>query len=140
MSIIDTPTLIKTIEFREIGDERGWLVALEGNINIPFTMQRVYYIYGTQSHIRRGLHAHHAVHQIAVCLAGECKFLLDDGKNKNTILLNSRGLGLVIDPMIWHEMYEFSSDCILMVLASDYYDEADYIRNYAEFLRLANGK
>lgn len=124
----------RLINFEVKGDERGNLIALEGNKNIPFEIKRVYYIYGTKKGVRRGFHAHKNLKQIAVCVSGSCKFLLDDGEKKEVVLLDSPDKGLFINKMIWREMFDFSDDCVLMVLASDYYDESDYIRDYGEFL------
>ena len=73
---------------------------------------------------------------MAVCISGTCKFLLDNGKKKINVLLDSPSKGLLIDEMIWHEMYDFSEDCVLMVLADDFYDESDYIRDYNDFLKM----
>jgi dTDP-4-dehydrorhamnose 3,5-epimerase-like enzyme len=130
----------RLINFEVKGDERGNLIALEGNKNIPFEIKRVYYIYGTEKGVRRGFHAHKNLKQIAVCVSGSCKFLLDDGEKKEVVLLDSPDKGLFINKMIWREMFDFSDDCVLMVLASDYYYESDYIRNYDDFLRLVNNK
>lgn len=129
--------LIKLIDFPVLGDERGSLLALEGNKNIPFDIKRVYYIYGTQNDVARGFHAHKELKQVAICLNGSCRFVMDNGVEKSDVVLNSPSQGLLIDTMQWHEMYDFSSDCILLVLASDVYDEADYIRNYDDFLTFA---
>lgn len=129
--------LIKLIDFPVLGDERGSLLALEGNKNIPFDIKRVYYIYGTQNGVARGFHAHKELKQVAICLNGSCRFVMDNGIEKSDVVLNSPSQGLLIDTMQWHEMYDFSSDCILLVLASNVYDEADYIRNYDDFLQLA---
>ncbi|WP_323881567.1 sugar 3,4-ketoisomerase [Aeromonas caviae] len=129
--------LIKLIDFPVLGDERGSLLALEGNKNIPFDIKRVYYIYGTQNGVARGFHAHKELKQVAICLNGSCRFVMDNGVEKSDVVLNSPSQGLLIDTMQWHEMYDFSSDCILLVLASNVYDEADYIRNYDDFLQLA---
>ncbi|OJW62522.1 MAG: dTDP-6-deoxy-3,4-keto-hexulose isomerase [Aeromonas sp. 62-46] len=129
--------LIKLIDFPVLGDERGSLLALEGNKNIPFDIKRVYYIYGTQNGVARGFHAHKELKQVAICLNGSCRFVMDNGVEKSDVVLNSPSQGLLIDTMQWHEMYDFSSDCILLVLASDVYDEADYIRNYDDFLTFA---
>ena len=128
--------MVKTIDFKILGDERGALVALENNKNIPFEIKRVYYIYGTVAGVRRGFHAHKALKQVAICLTGTCKFLLDDGKNKEIVELNKKTEGLLIESMVWREMFDFSADCVLMVLADELYDEADYVRNYEEFLKL----
>ena len=130
---------IKFIEFEIKGDNRGNLIALEEFRNIPFEIKRVYYIFGTKKGVRRGFHAHKNLQQVAVCVSGSCKFLLDNGKERvEDIVLDSPSKGLFIDKMIWREMYDFSEDCILLVLASDYYDERDYIRNYSEFLGVIN--
>lgn len=129
--------LIKLIDFPVLGDERGSLLALEGNKHVPFDIKRVYYIYGTQEGVARGFHAHKKLQQVAICLKGSCRFVMDNGAEKSDVVLNSPSQGLLIDTMQWHEMYDFSCDCILLVLASDVYDEADYIRNYDDFLQLA---
>ena len=129
--------LIKLIDFPILGDERGSLLALEGNKNIPFSIKRVYFIYGTQEGVARGFHAHKELKQVAICMNGSCRFVMDNGAEKSDVVLNSPLQGLLIDTMQWHEMYDFSSDCILLVLASDIYDEADYIRSYDDFLQLA---
>ena len=126
---------IELINFEIKGDERGSLIALEHNKNIPFQIKRVYYIFGTKDSVRRGFHAHKNLKQVLVCVSGSCKILLDDGKEKTEILLDEPNQGLFIDPMIWHEMFDFSSDCVLMALADDIYDEGDYIRQYDEFLK-----
>jgi len=124
----------KIIHFNILGDESGSLISLEQNKNIPFDIKRVYYIYGTKDNIRRGFHAHKRLNQVAICIYGSCNFLLDDGINKEDIVLDSPDKGLIISEMIWHEMYDFSSDCVLMVLADAFYDESDYIRDYDKFL------
>ncbi|QOV80314.1 WxcM-like domain-containing protein [Enterobacter asburiae] len=118
------------------GDERGLLVAIEENRHIPFNIKRVYYMYDTQEKVRRGYHAHKKTTQVAIVLKGSCKFLFDDGYTKQDISLDNPAIGLLIEPLIWHEMYDFSEDCILMVLADDFYDESDYIRNYDDFVKL----
>lgn len=123
----------RILDFRAIGDDRGWLVPLESNRAIPFDIKRVYYIWGTQKDIVRGKHAHRDLEQVIVCIAGSCDFILDDGHERKTIRLDNPAKGLYIEPKIWGEFTNFSSDCVVMVLASDYYDEADYIRNYDEF-------
>ncbi|ENO0285015.1 MAG: sugar 3,4-ketoisomerase [Enterobacter asburiae] len=117
------------------GDERGLLVAIEENRHIPFNIKRVYYMYDTQEKVRRGYHAHKKTTQVAIVLKGSCKFLFDDGYTKQDISLDNPAIGLLIEPLMWHEMYDFSDDCILMVLADDFYDESDYIRNYDDFVK-----
>jgi dTDP-4-dehydrorhamnose 3,5-epimerase-like enzyme len=127
---------VEFVNFDIKGDNRGNLIAIEQLKNIPFEIQRVYYIFNTKEGVRRGFHAHKNLKQMAVCLSGSCKFLLDDGKEKiDEVVLDSPQKGLLIENMVWHEMYDFSVDCILLVLASEYYNENDYIRDYNEFLK-----
>lgn len=130
-------TLVKTVDLKRLGDERGSLIAIEGNNTIPFPINRVYYIYGTDSNVARGFHAHKALQQMAVCVAGKCTMLLDDGKTKEEVIMESPAQGVLIEPMVWHEMHSFSEDCVLLVLASAHYDESDYIRDYETFQRMA---
>lgn len=127
-------SLVQWVKFPALGDDRGSLVALEGNKSIPFDIKRVYYLFGTQPGIARGFHAHKALKQVAVCVTGKCKMLLDNSTEKAEIWLDSTIKGIVIDSMVWHEMHDFSSDCVLLVLASEHYDESDYIRDYEDFL------
>lgn len=122
------------LNFDSRGDNRGKLIALEASNNIPFDIKRVYYIFDTVQDVRRGKHAHLDLEQVLLCVSGECKILLDNGDEKETFLLNSPDKGLYIKGLIWREMYDFSPDAVLLVLASDFYDEADYIRNYDEFI------
>ena len=122
------------LNFKEIGDERGLLVSLEALKNIPFEVKRVYYIYNTKTEVSRGFHAHKELQQVIVCISGSCVVMLDDGKEKQNYHLNKPSQGLFVNKLIWHEMHHFSEDCVLMVLASDYYDEEDYLRKYDYFL------
>ena len=126
-------TIARTIDFAIRGDELGWLVALESERNVPFPIKRAYYIFGTKHGVRRGKHAHRRLTQMMVCLAGQCTVLLDDGTTREEVALTRNDRGLMLDPMIWHEMYDFSSDCILLVLADGWYEVADYIRDYRAF-------
>jgi dTDP-4-dehydrorhamnose 3,5-epimerase-like enzyme len=125
---------LELINFVPRGDEHGWLVALESGRQVPFAIQRVYYIYGTQPGVRRGKHAHRALRQLAICVRGSCRFYMDDGRTKQEFLLDRNDRGLLVEPMVWHEMDGFSPDCVLLVLASGPYDETDYIRDYQKFL------
>lgn len=127
-------SLINLIEFKTLGDDRGSLISLEQNKNIPFEIKRIYYIFGTKENVSRGFHAHKKLKQLAVCVRGSCRFVMDNGTQKEEIILDSPDKGLVIDTMQWHEMHDFSEDCIIIVLASDFYDESDYIRNYDDFM------
>lgn len=121
------------IEFTPKGDERGWLIALENLKEVPFEISRVYFIYGTLPGVRRGKHAHRKLRQMAICLKGSCRFYMDDGRRKDEVLLDRNNRGLLIESMVWHEMDDFTVDCILLVLASGPYDEHDYIREYHAF-------
>lgn len=125
----------KFLKFQIMGDERGSLISLEQQKNIPFNIKRVYYIYGTRVDTIRGKHSHQNLKQVVVCINGSCKFLLDDGKEKIIIELNSPDIGLYIGKNIWREMFDFSPGCVLMVLANDYYNENEYIRDYEKFLK-----
>ena len=127
--------LANLIHLPVLGDDRGSLIALEGNKNIPFDIKRIYYIYG----VSRGFHAHKALKQVAIAVSGSCRFILDDGIEREDILLNDPAQGLLIESFMWREMHDFSDDCVLMVLANQLYDEDDYIRNYDEFISLTNG-
>ena len=118
------------------GDERGSLVALEDGKNVLFPIRRVYYLYGTKPGVRRGLHAHKTLNQMAIAVRGACMFHLDDGRHTVDFVLNDPARGLLLPPLIWHEMYDFSEDCVLMVLADAHYDESDYIRSHDDFLSL----
>ena len=126
--------LIKKINFNRLGDNRGKLISIEQNNDIPFKIKRVYYLYDTNKDTSRGFHAHKNLEQVAICLNGSCKIILDDGKNRGSVILNSAEFGLYIDNNKWREIHDFSSDCVLLVLASEYYCEEDYIRNYQDFL------
>lgn len=131
---------IKTIRFEIHGDDRGKLIALEENKEIPFPIRRVYYIFDTLEGVRRGFHAHKELEQVLVCVSGSCKILLDDGSDTTIIDLNSPDEGLYIAHDIWREMFDFSKDAVLVVLASQPYDESDYIRNHDDFLTYVSGK
>jgi dTDP-4-dehydrorhamnose 3,5-epimerase-like enzyme len=127
---------IELLNFKVMGDERGSLISLEQHSNIPFEVKRVYYIFGTKEDVNRGLHAHRNLKQVLIAVSGTCNILTDNGNNTETYLLNNPQTGLLIEGLVWREMYNFSSDCVLLVLASDYYDESDYIRDYNEFLEV----
>ena len=127
--------IVTTKEFNVLGDYRGQLVALEENRNIPFDLKRVFYIFGTQEGVFRGNHSHYKTKQFLVAVNGSCKVTLDDGYNKETFNLNKPNLGLFQDALIWGTMHDFSSDCVLMVLANEYYDASDYITDYDKFLK-----
>ena len=124
----------KLINFKTLGDERGSLIAIEQGHNAPFEIKRVYYIFDTKEGVERGFHAHLYLKQIAIAVKGSCTFILDDGGKREEIKLDNPNQGLFIEGLIWREMKNFSSDCVLVVLASEHYDESDYIRDYQNFL------
>ena len=128
----------KIIDMHVYGDERGKLVSLEENQNVPFDIKRVYYIFDTLPEQERGKHAHKNLEQIIVAIDGACQFVLDDGKTRETVWLNRPDKGLYIGPGMWREMRHFSYGCKLMVLASTHYDPNEYIRDYDEFLSEVN--
>ena len=121
--------------FQPHGDERGQLVALEEYKDIPFEIKRVYYMYDTANGVHRGFHAHRSLEQILVFILGSCKVLLYNGREKKVVPLEKPYEGLYISNNMWREMYDFSPDAVLLVFASQLYDESDYIRNYDEFLK-----
>lgn len=124
--------------FQPHGDARGQLVALEEYKDIPFKIKRVYYIYDTLPGVIRGYHAHKNLQQILICIHGSCKIMLDNGHEKKVVPLEKPYEGVYVANYMWREMFDFSPDAVLMVLASELYDESDYIRDYDEFLQYVN--
>lgn len=131
---------VKMYQFPPHGDDRGQLIAIEEGKDLPFDVKRVYYIYDTLPGVRRGFHAHRCLQQILICVSGSCKIHLDNGFDTAEVLLDKPSEGLYIANDMWREMYDFSPDAVLLVLASEYYDEADYIRNYEDFIKLVRSK
>ena len=131
---------ITKFHFNIHGDDRGQLVAVEEGNDIPFKVRRVYYLYDTVEGVRRGYHAHKNLQQVLICVHGSCKILLDDGETKEVVELNRPEEGLYIANNIWREMFDFSSDAVLLVLASELYDETDYIRDYSDFIKFVKGE
>ena len=125
---------VKMVTLKKHGDDRGLLVAAEGGTEIPFDIKRVYYITNVSDNKRRGFHAHKALRLVMFCISGSCKVMLDDGSEKTDVLLDSPNEGLIIEPKIWHEMFDFSEGAVILVLASGHYDESDYMRNYDVFI------
>jgi len=132
--------LWRVLHFDPIADSRGSLISLEFGAAVPFFAKRVYYIYATAPEVRRGAHAHRALRQVMVAVHGSCKVVLDDRSRREVFELRSCETGLYLGPGVWREMYDFSPDCVLMVLASEHYEEADYIRNYDDFLAMGLGR
>ncbi|MCU1786052.1 FdtA/QdtA family cupin domain-containing protein [Pseudomonas sp. 13B_2.1_Bac1] len=129
-------SLIKWIDFPSLGDARGGLVALEIGMEkaIPFDIKRVYYIYRTAEGVSRGFHAHRNLKQVAICVMGKVRMVLNNGQMREECWMENPTQGILIESMVWREMHDFSDDCILLVLASEHYDESDYIRSYESFL------
>lgn len=123
------------IELPKIHEPRGNLTFIEGGVHVPFDIQRVYYLYDVPGGSERGGHAHKQLHQFIVAMSGSFDIVLDDGQNKKRVHLNRSYNGLYVCPMIWRELDNFSSGSVCMVLASTKYEEADYFREYAEFMR-----
>jgi hypothetical protein len=124
----------KLVQLPKIEDARGNLSVIESNKQIPFDIQRVYYLYDVPGGSERGGHAHKKLHQLIVAIGGSFDVNIDDGHNKKTYHLNRSHKGLYICPMIWRVINNFSSGSLCLVMASEIYDEADYIRNYTEFV------
>lgn len=122
----------KVIDIQKIEDRRGNLSVVEKEC-IPFDIKRVYYLYDVPSNAYRGGHAHKALYQFLIALSGSFEVIIDDGKNKQRIMLNKPYKGLLIPPGIWRELENFSSGSVCLVLASDVFDETDYIRDYKKF-------
>jgi len=127
--------LCRIIDLPKIIDPRGNLTFVEGNNHVPFAIERVYYLYDVPGGSERGGHAHKALHQLIVAMSGSFDVVLDDGREKKRVHLSRSYYGLYVCPMIWRELDNFSSGAVCMVLASNRYDEADYFRDYAEFMR-----
>ena len=125
----------KMIDLPKIQDPRGNLTFVEGGGQIPFDIQRVYYLYDVPGGAERGGHAHKDLHQLIIAMSGSFDVVLDDGKDKKRVHMNRSYNGLYVCPMIWRELDNFSSGAVLMVLASNKYDETDYYRDYADFMR-----
>jgi hypothetical protein len=121
-----------------ITDVRGNLSYIEGPSLVPFDIQRIYYLYDVPGGADRGAHAHKALHQLVIALSGAFDIVLDDGKDRKSIRLDRAYKSLYICPMIWRTLNNFSSGAVCLVLASERYDETDYIRDYGDFLKAVN--
>ena len=127
---------IKIIEFADFGDERGNLVVIEGDgMDIPFDIKRVFYIYGSDSEVVRGSHANRETEFLLVNVSGTSKVRVDNGSEEMIVELNKPRMGLYLPSMLWKDMYDFSADSVLLVLASRHYDGNEYIRDYEEYLK-----
>lgn len=126
----------KVLYFRDMGDERGKLVVIEGSKEIPFNIKRVFYIYGSDSTVVRGRHANRKSEFVLINVSGKSKIRMTDGKDEFIVELNKPMMGIYIPQMIWKDMYAFSKDSILLVLASTHYDGEEYIRDYKKYLEI----
>lgn len=129
-----TRELYRKLQFADLGDDRGKLVVAEGEIDIPFKIERVFYMYGSDDSVVRGQHANRYSEFVLINVAGSSKVMITDGENKEIVELNRPMEGVYIPKMIWKEMYDFSRDSVLLVLASTHYDGSEYIRNYEDYL------
>jgi dTDP-4-dehydrorhamnose 3,5-epimerase-like enzyme len=131
---------VRVIDLKVLGKSQAPLVALESNRNVPFEVKRVYYLFGTAPGVSRGFHAHKKVQQLIICVRGACRVLLQDGKEEMEVFLNKPNKALYISAMIWREIHDLSQDCVLVVLADQYYDEDDYIRDHGRFLEMVESR
>lgn len=125
------------IKFKDIIDRYGHLTPIESKIDIPFEIKRIYYITGVEQGVTRGFHSHRKLHQVLICVNGSVKIRVKNPKEEEVVELNNPSVGLYIGPLVWREMFDFSEGSVLLVLASEYYDEGDYIRNYDFYLEEA---
>lgn len=126
------------IKFKQLGDERGHLVVIEGNKDIPFEIARVFYIYGSDKEVIRGQHANKESEFVLINVSGKSKVKIDYGNSKEIIELNEPHMGVYIPRMVWKDMYGFSEDSVLLVFSNQKYDSKEYIRDYDEYLSLVN--
>ena len=127
----------KLVEFHNFKDDRGNLIAIENPKNLEFPIKRIYYIYGVKSDTERGFHSHRILQQVLIAVSGSVKIRVSNYDDEEVVLLDNPEKGLYIGPMIWREMFDFSDDAVLLVLASENYDESDYIRDKKEYLQEA---
>lgn len=128
---------VQMLEFPEHGDDRGHLVVVEGGINVPFDIKRIFYIYGSDADIVRGQHANRRTEFVLINVSGQSKIRIKDGKGNEALFsLDRPHTGIYLPKMVWKDMYDFSEDSVLLCLASEHYDEEEYIRNYDEFTQI----
>jgi len=130
----------RMIEFPQKGDDRGHLVIVEGNQDIPFEIKRVFYIYGSDKDVIRGKHANYNTEFVLINVAGTSKVKVDDGTEQKIFSLDRPHTGIFLPRMVWKDMYDFYEDSVLLVLASEHYDETEYIRSYPEYLEIMKGE
>ena len=127
------PGHCRLLDLHIAGDDRGSLISLEPGSPVPFEIARTYYIFGTKQGVSRGFHAHRHLTQLAITISGTCRMILDDGWTRAEVMLDRPDRGVLISPMVWREMHDFSPDCVLMVLADRPYEPDDYLRDYGAF-------
>lgn len=127
-------SLYKSIRLSSLTDSRGSLISIESFKNIPFEIKRVYYLFDTDIAESRGYHAHKNLKQLLICVSGSCEVTVDDGEGSEVVLLENPDQALLIEGLIWREMRNFSEGCVMLAIANELYDEADYIRNYSDFI------
>ena len=129
---------IRLLEWKDLGDERGNLVVVEGNMDIPFEIKRIFYIYGSDDTVVRGQHANRLSEFVMINVSGTSKVKVDNGEESRVIELNRPRMGLYLKNNIWKDMYDFTENSVLLCLASEHYDAEEYIRDYAEFVKMVN--
>jgi hypothetical protein len=129
----------RLIDFPVIAERRGNLSFIEAERHVPFPIRRVYYLYDVPGGAERGGHAHRGLHQVIIAMSGSFDVVLDDGRDRKRYHLNRSYYGLYLGPMIWREIDNFSSGSVCLALASEYYDEADYYRDYEQFRAAVRG-
>jgi len=130
----------RLLEFPQNGDERGHLVVVEGNQDIPFEIKRVFYIYGSDKDVIRGRHANYRSEFVLINVAGTSKVKVDDGEKQKIFYLDRPHIGIYLPKLVWKDMYDFSGDSVLLCLASEHYDADEYIRNYNDYLEVMKRK
>lgn len=128
------------LQFSDLGDERGKLIVIEGGVAIPFEIKRIFYMYGSDASVVRGQHANRNSEFVLINVAGKSKVRITDGKEELVVELNEPMTGIYIPKLIWKDMYDFSPDSVLLVLANTHYDGGEYIRDYEEYLKLMKGE
>lgn len=128
----------RVLNFDQKGDSRGHLVIVESLKDIPFEIRRIFYIYGSDADVIRGQHANRNSEFVLINVSGTSKVLIDDGKNKEVVCLDHPHMGIYLPQMVWKEMYDFSSDSVLLVITNTYYDADEYIRDYQAFIKEVN--
>ena len=130
----------KLIEFPQQGDDRGHLVIVEGNQDIPFDIKRVFYIYGSDRNVIRGRHANYQSEFVLINVAGTSKVKVDDGERQKVFHLDRPHIGIYIPKLVWKDMYDFSEDSVLLCLSNEHYNANEYIRDYDAYLKVMREK